>query len=85
MPDLEMGDAAIYRIRVRGILDARWARRFGEMTIDQVEGDSILIGPLADQAELSGVLNTLYDLQVPVVSVECLGLQAPESKRGETR
>ena len=76
MPNLEMGGSAIYRIRVRGVLDERWAGRFREMNLARVGDDSVLIGPIADQAALSGVLNALYDLQVPVVSVDCLGLQS---------
>jgi hypothetical protein len=31
-----------------------------------------LCGPLRDQAALLGVLNTLYDLHLPLLSVECM-------------
>ncbi len=34
---------------------------------------TVLVGRLADQSSLSGVLNTLYDLHLPVLSAECLG------------
>jgi hypothetical protein len=37
--------------------------------------ETILVGRLADQAALSGVLNTLYELHLPVVSVECLSAE----------
>jgi hypothetical protein len=35
---------------------------------------TILVGHLTDQAALSGVLNTLYDLRLPLLSVECLDI-----------
>lgn len=66
-----------YRICVRGELDERWAARLGDMTITSEcgEGDrtvTTLEGRLRDQAELFGVLNTLYELHLPVLSVECV-------------
>jgi hypothetical protein len=66
-----------YRIVVRGRLDARWSKRLGGMsltTADQgVEGAlSTLHGRLQDQEELSGVLSTLYELHLPILSVKKL-------------
>lgn len=66
-----------YRIRVRGELDDRWAARLGGMTITSECGEAdktvtTLEGCVRDQAELSGVLNTLYELHLPVLSVECM-------------
>jgi hypothetical protein len=37
------------------------------------ETQTVLVGRLADQSSLSGVLNTLHDLNLPVLSAECLG------------
>ena len=66
---------ATYRIRVQGHLDESWSDRLGGMTITTTEADgtpvSILTDRLRDQAALLGVLNTLYDLQLPLLSVEC--------------
>ena len=64
-----------YRIRVQGKLDQSWSARLGGMAIT---GDSsehkgmvtILVGHLPDQAALSGVLNALYELHLPLLSVE---------------
>ena len=72
-----MKGPAIYRIRVRGHLDAKWSQRLEAMNITEVqrsdgELESILVGRLDDQAALAGVLNTLYELHLPVLSVECL-------------
>jgi hypothetical protein len=68
---------ATYRIRVQGSLDDSWADRLGGMVItaDMVADKlpvTILVGHLIDQAALSGVLNTLYELHLPLLSVENL-------------
>jgi hypothetical protein len=34
--------------------------------------ETILVGRLADQAALSGILNSLYELHMPVLSAECV-------------
>ena len=73
-----MSGPAIYRIRVRGRLDADLAARLEGMRIEILaRGDgkieSVLEGRILDQASLSGVLNTLYELHLPVMTVDCLG------------
>jgi hypothetical protein len=72
-----MTEPGVYRIRVKGRLEPRWSDRLGGLgiTTETLEGgsvQSVLIGRLSDQAALSGVLSTLYDLSLPLVSVECL-------------
>lgn len=74
---LTLGTPAIYRIRVQGALDESWSSRLGGMTIAPAsqEGEppvTALVGELIDQAALFGVLNFLYDLTQPLLSVECL-------------
>jgi len=75
MPTMEY--PAMYRIRVRGQLDSSWSERLGGMTVTTTGGrdtaeTTMLEGQLLDQAALTGVLNTLYDLQFPLLSVECI-------------
>jgi hypothetical protein len=70
-------ERAKYQIRVQGRLEARWAARLGDMTVDVHEGGgqpvvTDLTGWIADQAALMGVLEQLYALRVTVVSVERL-------------
>jgi len=65
---------ANYQIIVQGKLTLGWLDRLDGMTIcpATVEADppiTILEGELSDQAALAGVLNTLYELQLTVVSV----------------
>ena len=72
-----MKEPAIYRIRVRGHLDGKWSERLEGMNITEVrhsekDDQTILVGRLADQAALAGVMNTLYEQHLPVLSVDCL-------------
>jgi hypothetical protein len=64
----------MYRIRVRGNLDAGWSEWLESMSIVSeklTDGSvsTVLSGPLADQAALRGVLTRLWDLNIEVLSV----------------
>lgn len=66
-----------YRIIVQGKLNESWSDRLGGMQIisDETEGASsktTLIGYLRDQTQLSGVLNSLYELHLAIRLVEHL-------------
>jgi hypothetical protein len=68
---------AVYRIRVYGHLDARWSERMGDMRIRHPEhlvDQTVLTGELIDQAELFGVLNSLYTLGLFLLHVEHVDL-----------
>jgi len=74
---LRLETPATYRIRVQGKLDESWFDRLGNMAITpDTAADkpavTILVGHLPDQAALSGVLNNLYDMHLPLLSVENL-------------
>ncbi len=59
-----------YEIQIKGHLDDRWSDWFGGMTITLEEnGNSLLTGPLVDQAALHGLLKIVRDLGMPLVSV----------------
>ena len=63
-----------YRIEARGHLPMDWAHRFGAMRVSSVPGSegetvTVLQGPVSDQAELSGILNTLYELHLTLLQV----------------
>jgi hypothetical protein len=66
-----------YRISVQGLLDESWSERLGGMRItassrkDQGKVTE-LVGKVRDQAELAGVLNSLYELHMTLLSVEYL-------------
>jgi len=70
---------ATYQISVEGRIDPTWSDRLEGMTISLtiVEASppvTTLEGDLRDQTALAGVLNTLYELQLPVISVKCLNI-----------
>ena len=68
------GMPGTYRIRVQGHLGESWSDRMGGMCIVTArEPDGRVVTTLcglADQAALSGVLNSLYDLGFCLLSVE---------------
>ena len=73
--EIDFAGAATYRIVIEGHLDPSYSSRLAGMIISATErGDrkplTTLVGPVQDQAELSGVLDTLYNLHLPIVSVE---------------
>lgn len=60
----------IYRIRVRGRLRPEWSASFEGMAITwDSGGDTLLTGPVADQAALHGLLRRVRDLGLPLISV----------------
>jgi hypothetical protein len=68
---------ASYRIKVQGLIDPGMSDFLGGMLISQAKVESrpsvtTLEGELRDQAALAGVLNSLYELHLPVLSVTCL-------------
>ena len=72
-----MDRPSVYRICVPGRLGTEWCHRVGGMNITESRNadggvETVLVGRLPDQAALSGVLNTLYELHMPVSLVECL-------------
>ena len=59
-----------YDIRLTGHLDARWAKRFEGLSFSHARnGTTILAGPVVDQAALYGLLRTVRDLGLPLLSV----------------
>ncbi len=59
-----------YEIRIKGHLDDRWADRFEGLTITREDnGETLLTGPVVDQAALHGWLRKVRDLGLPLVSV----------------
>jgi hypothetical protein len=63
-------ERAFYEIRLKGHLDGRWAEWFGDLTITLKEdGDTLLTGPVVDQAALHSLLRKVRDLGLPLLSV----------------
>ena len=74
---LKLWTPATYRIEVEGALDESWSDRLGGLRIrsrQRADESTVttLSGRMRDQAELSGVLNSLYELHLPILKVEVL-------------
>ena len=68
---------AVYKIKVQGDLQPSLSERLSGLQIaKEIPGDlnsvSVLIGQISDQAALSGVLNTLYENHITIISVNIL-------------
>jgi hypothetical protein len=69
-PNTESGQSMVYQIRVKGHLGRQWTDWFGSVTITlEDNGNTLLTGPVVDQAALHGMLRKVRDLGLPLVSV----------------
>jgi hypothetical protein len=68
-----MDKSAKYRIKVRGMVPERWHGRLGGLQIVTTDQEVVTLeGLMADQAALNGVLETLYQLRLPILEVVSL-------------
>jgi hypothetical protein len=66
-------ESGLYEIRLKGHLDGRWSDWFEGLTITREDnGDTLLTGPVIDQAALHGLLKKVRDLGIPLISVSPL-------------
>ena len=69
-PKTDASEAIIYQIRLKGHLGPQWADWFGGLTITlEDNGETLLTGPVIDQAALFGLLKKVRDLGLPLLSV----------------
>lgn len=72
-PTIDPDQPIIYQIRLKGHLDDQWTDWFAGLTITLEEnGNTLLSGPLIDQAALHGLLKKIRDLGMPLVSIKRL-------------
>jgi hypothetical protein len=61
-----------YEIRVKGILDVRWTAWFEDLQVTSDGDETVICGPVADQAALHGLLTKVRDLGLFLISVRHL-------------
>lgn len=69
-PKTDPCQPTVYQIRIRGHLGVEWTDWFEGLTISlEEDGNTLLTGPVVDQAALHGILKKVRDLGMPLVSV----------------
>ena len=69
--EIDPGQPMVYQIRIKGHLGREWTDWFEGLTIIAlVNGETLLTGPVVDQAALHGLLKKVCDLAMPLLSVK---------------
>jgi hypothetical protein len=69
-PKTDPSEPMIYQLRVKGHLASRWTDWFGGLTITlEGNGETLLTGPVVDQAALHGLFKKVRDLGMPLLAV----------------
>jgi hypothetical protein len=72
-PERDSGQPMVYQIRIKGHLGRQRTDWFEGLTITlETNGDTLLTGPVIDQAELHGLLKKVRDLGIPLLSVNII-------------
>jgi hypothetical protein len=72
------GQPYVYQIRIKGHLSDQWTGWFEGLTITLEEnGDTLLTGPVGDQAALFGLLKKVRDVGIPLISINRVELGKP--------
>ena len=67
---IDKSQPPVYEIRIKGHLGSEWTDWFEGLTITlEEDGDTLLTGPVIDQAALHGLLKKVRDLGMPLVSI----------------
>ena len=83
-PQSDSSQPTVYQIRIKGHLDSQWTDWFEGLTITPEEnGDTLLSGPVTDQAALHGLLKKVRDLGMPLVSV--VQIQVLDSHQNDSK
>lgn len=82
-PTTHPGHGMVYQIRIEGHLGHQWSEWFGGLTITLEEsGDTLLTGPVVDQAALYGLLRTVRDSGMSLLSVRRVDADPGDATHG---
>lgn len=72
IPISDPGQRTVCQIRIKGHIGHQWTDWFDGMTITlENNGDTLITGPVIDQAALHGLLKKVRDMGMPLISVNC--------------
>jgi hypothetical protein len=73
-PKTDPSEPMVYQIRITGHLGRQWTDWFGGLAITlEEDGETLLTGPVVDQAALHGLLKKVRDLGMPLLAVNRIG------------
>jgi hypothetical protein len=82
--EMDPGQPMVYQIRIKGHLGREWTDWFGGLTITALDnGDTLLTGPVVDQAALYSLLRKVRDVGMPLISV--IEVQFNENHRYQSK
>jgi hypothetical protein len=65
-----MSESLVYQIRIKNHLDETWINWFFPLVVvNEANGEAILTGTVRDQAELHGLLNRVFELNLTLLAV----------------
>ena len=70
--DHDADQPMVYQIKIKGHLVPQWTDWFEGLTITLEDGNTLLTGPVIDQAALHGLLKRVRDLGMPLLSVNSM-------------
>ena len=83
-PGPDAGQPRVYQIRIKGHLSRQWTEWFEGLTITlEEDSDTLLTGPVVDQAALHGLLKKVRDLGMPLLSVNSVDLSRQDGSDGK--
>ncbi len=69
-PNPDPSQSLVYQIRLKGQLGSQWADWFEGLAVTlEEDGNTLLTGPVTDQAALHGLFKKIRDLGMPLISV----------------
>ncbi len=76
--NMKFSSPGCYRICVKGFVDESWSERLGGLHIDNQFYDknlpvAVIEGMIKDQTEMIGILNSLYEMHLSLISVNFIG------------